>query len=637
MDECSRWIWISDGAGDDIYGEFLDKFEYTGGDAALKISADSNYAVYINGEYVFSGQYPDFPHYKVYDEIDITRYCRPGENRLAIEVWHYGRGSMGYYPGRAALRFEVHLGNVICCCSHVKTLSRKSPAYVNGLMKNITSQLGLSFKYNIPGDDGWRKAGGAGFKPSELVAQKLPMHKRPVARPALKPAVASRLIGGDGKTHFLYDLGREEAGFITVRLQSPHEQDILIAYGEHIVDGGVRRLIGARDFSVEIRVKPGMNEYFNPFRRLGGRYLEVFSSEPIYPELISLMPVEYPLKKTAVLPPMDELQRRIYDVSVRTLELCMHEHYEDTPWREQALYAMDSRNQMLCGYYAFGEYEFPRANLYLMSRDRRSDGLLSICTPSRDDLTIPSFSLHYFTEVWEYTKYSGDLTLAREIWDKLESLLSAFSRRVENGLVPVFEEKCHWNFYEWAEGLSGRLFGVDEKRFDTALNCLYSMALQSMQKLADALGCPAEYATLARATNRAIYEKFYDGARGVFANSTEDASASELANALAILSGAIEGREAAALAEILAAGGGSMTPATLSMLCFKYDALIKTDSEKYRQYVLDDISARYRKMLDQGATSFWETEKGERDFDNAGSLCHGWSAMPVYYYHTLLK
>ena len=34
-----------------------------------------------------------------------------------------------------------------------------------------------------------------------------------------------------------------------------------------------------------------------------------------------------------------------------------------------------------------------------------------------------------------------------------------------------------------------------------------------------------------------------------------------------------------------------------------------------------------------GATTFWETELGEKDFDNAGSLCHGWSALPIYYYH----
>ena len=86
----------------------------------------------------------------------------------------------------------------------------------------------------------------------------------------------------------------------------------------------------------------------------------------------------------------------------------MHDHYEDTPWREQALYAMDSRNQMLCGYHAFGEYAFPCANLLLMSKAERKDGLLSICFPNADELTIPSFTLHYFTAVEEYTAYSGD-------------------------------------------------------------------------------------------------------------------------------------------------------------------------------------------------------------------------------------
>ena len=33
----------------------------------------------------------------------------------------------------------------------------------------------------------------------------------------------------------------------------------------------------------------------------------------------------------------------------------------------------------------------------------------------------------------------------------------------------------------------------------------------------------------------------------------------------------------------------------------------------------------------------WETILGDADFDNAGSLCHGWSAMPVYYYNKILK
>ena len=67
------------------------------------------------------------------------------------------------------------------------------------------------------------------------------------------------------------------------------------------------------------------------------------------------------------------------------------------------------------------------------------------------------------------------------------------------------------------------------------------------------------------------------------------------------------------------------------MICFKFDALIKVDKEKYTPYIIKTIEEKYKNMLDNGATSFWETEDGESAFDNAGSLCHGWSAMPVYY------
>lgn len=40
-------------------------------------------------------------------------------------------------------------------------------------------------------------------------------------------------------------------------------------------------------------------------------------------------------------------------------------------------------------------------------------------------------------------------------------------------------------------------------------------------------------------------------------------------------------------------------------------------------------------MLKAGATSVWETTDGASAFNNAGSLCHGWSASPIYFYHIL--
>lgn len=87
------------------------------------------------------------------------------------------------------------------------------------------------------------------------------------------------------------------------------------------------------------------------------------------------------------------------------------------------------------------------------------------------------------------------------------------------------------------------------------------------------------------------------------------------------------------MCELIASG--NFGEPSLSMKCFKYDALLITDYAKWTPYILDEIKRDYTVMLDCGATSVWETIDGAAAFDGAGSLCHGWSAMPAYYYHIL--
>ena len=70
----AQWIWCNNNPKQDEYGEFADNFSYESGKVILQISADSNYAAYINGKLAAWGQYADFPYDKVYDEIDITEF-----------------------------------------------------------------------------------------------------------------------------------------------------------------------------------------------------------------------------------------------------------------------------------------------------------------------------------------------------------------------------------------------------------------------------------------------------------------------------------------------------------------------------------------------------------------------------------
>ena len=65
------------------------------------------------------------------------------------------------------------------------------------------------------------------------------------------------------------------------------------------------------------------------------------------------------------------------------------------------------------------------------------------------------------------------------------------------------------------------------------------------------------------------------------------------------------------------------------MTIYVYEALLKQGNQ-YKNYVQAEIERIWGKMLAAGATTFWETEAGADDFNFAGSLCHGWSAVPIY-------
>lgn len=627
------WIWCNANPKEDEYGEFVDAFSYTSGNVLLQISSDSNYAAYVNGHLAAWGQYADFPYDKVYDEVDVTSYCQKGENHIAILVWYYGLDTIfTYHPGEAGLLFTLTCNDQVLCKSGTHTLSRQSKTYINHRMHIITPQLGLGYGYDLTEEDNWMTGEFVDFTPSVKVEQNLPLRPRPCDKLTFLPEAAGNMCKKISDTDIIFDLGSEQVGFLTFQITSPYEQEITISYGEHLEDGSVRRIIGVRDFSAFFKVRKGDNSFFNPFRRFGCRYLEIQSEYPVEVRDIGIVPTMYLLGEKE-RPVLSEKQNKIYDMCVETLHLCMHEHYEDCPWREQSLYAMDSRNQMLCGYYAFHEFRFPRANLQLISKDDRKDGLLSICYPMKLDFVIPSFSLHYITGCREYMQYSGDIGFLKEIYSKLVSIIETFTNRITDGLVPPFKGNNYWNFYEWREGLDG---SAEQNNPDLLLNALLSIALQNLASISAQLGIENHYQKQADELNAAIYTTFWDAKKGVCHNFCDNTSYSQLGNALAILCGAVTGQEAVALCELLLSDK-NMTSISLSMQCFKYDAWLKIDPDHYAPIILKDIEDIYTPMIEFGSMTVWETELGEKDFDNAGSLCHGWSALPIYYYHILAK
>lgn len=627
----AKWIWAAGAFRSDEYAKFYDAFAATA--ATLKISADSNYAAYVNGRLAAFGQYADYPHFKVYDEIDLAPYLVAGENKLVIVCWYYGVDSSTYVNNKAGLIYEVVSGEKVVAYSSENTLSALAEDFVCHQNKIITVQMGLSYRYDSRFYDGFDKADYApkGFQKSVFVSD-MPktLYKNRIEKLELLPLSEGILVD---KAKRIYDLGRERVGFLFCRVKAPAGKTVRVAYGEHLADGEVRYAVGGRDFTVELVCNGEYFDFFHPFRRLGCRYLQFLDDCEI--ETAGIRETMYPVSEVSRRFRDGQLQE-IYDVGVRTLRLCMHEHYEDCPWREQALYAMDSRNQMLCGYYAFGEYRFARANLELMSKAQKPDKLLPLCFPAGTDVPIPFFSLIYVKAMLEYAEHSGDVTLLKENFRLLSDIVGVFAqKREENGLIASFEG--YWNFYEWTDGMDGTKDGelipaVYEKSYDLPLNCFTILALEDFKKICALTGetFPHEGAL---ASLRAHIAAFYREDKGLYVSYLgKEEHYGKLSNYLAILADPQNERNAALIERLKA--DKTMCDVTLSMKVFEFDALLAADQAN-AAYVVEKIREDYGYMLAAGATSYWETIKGESDFLKAGSLCHGWSAVPVYYLSVL--
>jgi len=699
----AKWIWLET-ESPDTYADFIKDFNYSNGKATLRISADSNYAAYINGNLVGFGQYADFPENKIGDEIDVTDYVKEGTNRLAVIVWYYGRynenksqSPLTYIYGKAGLIYELDIDGKITAFSDAETLCRPDPGYAQGKREVITWQLGLTYRRDmINADDGFLTSGSEGFVNSRETGSGLTVSKRPIKMLTLGERQAAKLIRAgvfaypedaadhptaynmqfasiayreigkisdkmrdhmlcdnepvaikaDGGIFLLIDLMCESVGFLDLDIDVPEACRIDIGWGEHLHDGICRT--HKRSFSVTVDAKQGRNSYMNPFRRFGGRYIQLFiHSAEATVRYVGFRPTDYPIE----IKPYDcgnLLRNTVYKTSIDTLRLCMHEHYEDCPWREQGLYTMDSRNQMLCGYYAFGEYAFPRASLHLIGESICENGLLPTTAPTETPLFLPSFSLAYFIQMREYIDYSGDTTLAEEMFDTLERIINVFTDRIdETGMIPSFGgDGVFFNFYEWSPTVCGD-FRHAYTGYESALNLLLANALNHYAAICTALGKTSradELSAIREKLLSATTAYFWDDNAKLMRTRDDFDSYSVLVNSLSLLTGALDNKDVTEVLRILTYNGkdalgnelDGIVPNTLSMNCFRFDALLRYDREKYKNVVLDEIDATYLMMLRAGATSFWETVLGEADFIEAGSLCHGWAALPIYYYSTLI-
>ncbi len=738
----------------DFYDEFLTTRPEPGSKLILKINADSEFAVWINGRFVTTGQHSQFPGKPCVEYADVTDFVVSGTNRIAICTYRQGLTTSTYIKGKGQLLFEVIefvsglMEGFVVAASSEETLWRFSPCYKSGLVPQVSGQLGFTFAYTysdgcdgfLGGDYSFEKALADGFskavplenfepevfvernieklsildaKACGLVAQgifdfgkeyretNLAAHASYMQNAALKSKYVYEIVESklsareipapenyalepgrelepvenavtlktkdivltgalrEGRgIYAVADIGEETLGYLSFRFTTKRPTVIGIAYSDHLDDLRARSFVGGRCFAETVIVPAGETAHTHLLSKIGARYLMIFAeTDEITISGLGILPVQYPVDpdRCGKFKINDALHTKIYSTCLRTLLLCMNEHYMDCPQREQALYAMDSRNQMLTGYYTFGEYAYAKESLSLLARSQREDGFLELCAPAICSITIPSFSIHWVIALCEYTKYSGDVEFFNEQLRTANAIMAAaIANRTENGSLIKLTDAKYWNFHEWNGELSGSIGSAPPADADACLTALFIIATEKLSDILEETGgndsgklnLAGRLRRLAASMKVAFNDTFFDEENGLYCSYRDVAADgdcrfySQYANALAILSGAASLNDAYLDGAVRALTGlidtVPVSDCTLSTCLFKYDALMSV-SKDYIGDVMNEITELWGYMIGCGATSFWETIKGAMDFDDAGSLCHGWAAIPaVVYYKYIL-
>ncbi len=665
----SKWLWHGE-AGLNRYVLFRKNVTLKSTENVFfMISCDTNYVLKINGEFVGCGQYLALPENKFFDKISIDKFLKKGANTIDILVYYQGVGTQCYVIGEPGLIYCIKTPDGYISNEGTMVADGAS-GYVEGEIPLISMQCGPSFEFdarktgkNIQ----WEKAEEKEFgeyltkTASQRPVKMLDLSKKSDCRIINKGSfiygneetVAPKMMNAYMKfdehtdcssieidsdnTYITIDMGKECAGYFEMDIEAAEGTVLDIAYGEHMAAGRVAAAIHSRNFAFRYTAKAGKNKFTHYFRRIAGRYLQInFSNvtEKVKLNYAGIREAVYPLNETK-FEIKDKLHSKIYKTCLGTLKICMHEHYEDTPWREQCLYGFDSRNQMLYGYDAFGEYKFAKASIELLESSLGDDGIIDMCVPSEIKLKIPSFSIMWMVGACEYVLSSGDTTYGKHFYKIAEKILDIYKTRMENGLYYAPQEEGYWNFYDWEEGLNGIENDAFSNKEEWKISCMYNLLLcYAMKKIIEVgkltEGKTAEFKSELSRLKTAINETFYEEETGLYRTYIRGKHYSSGVQALAVCTGVAENPKN--LRKQLAENK-ELVPMGLCMLIFKYEALF--GDKKYYDYILDDIAEIWGNMLYSGAATFYETAKGYRDFDYAGSLSHGWAAAPVYVYHRL--
>ena len=441
----------------------------------------------------------------------------------------------------------------------------------------------------------------------------------------------------DGDVELVYDLGEENVGYLDFELMAHAGVEIVFSGVEFINRRGMVQHTGEMYRNTfAYTCKEGLNR-FTSLKRRALRYGFITIRNlrsPVKVRLVRIVESTYPVHAAGSFRSSDPLLNRVWDISARTLKLCMEDTFTDCPLFEQTLWVGDARNESLFAYTAFGAHDLARRCIELAAQSLDSLPIVGCQVPSAWVCILPAWSFLWGISVWEYYFETADAQFLLQMWPAvLKNLRNADAMRGRNGLL----SGPYWNLFDWAP--------IDEQHRTVLHNSMFLIgALDAALKCAKVLGDAKSArwlrscrASVTRAVNRCWNAKKKSFPDSIHNDGAVSDRTSIHTSLLAVLYGIASGRMREQAVRNLLHIPKDMTPICSPFaIMYLYEAL---EALGRPGDIIESIYKNYTPMLDAGATTVWETfprgsvEAG--DFPTR-SHCHAWSSAPVYFLNRIV-
>ncbi|KAL5343417.1 Six-hairpin glycosidase-like protein [Aspergillus crustosus] len=405
----------------------------------------------------------------------------------------------------------------------------------------------------------------------------------------------------------------------------------------------IRRKDDRRDTTKQILDE----EVFAPFHMRTFRFLalriEVTVKADLVMKHIDLTRINYPLQVLADVnvPTTGSIYQEMWTTSVRTLNNCMHDSYEDCPFYEQLQYAMYARSSALFTYCISGDDRLARQAIHQLHNSYSPNiGLTASRAPAHQPQIIPHFSLFWICMVTDHFQHFADTEFSRQFLPATDGILETFALRIEPtlGLIRSVQLPDQWDFVDWAEPWKplGIPPAAERTGFQSYTNMLYAYTLKALGPLLTAIGRSSlaqEYQTRADTINAELLAHCFDGkffTGGLVSTADQDADYSQNSQVWAVLCGAATDDLARDIMNactspslVTAPSPRKFTQNSTAMSFYTLRALSLASSQLYESR-FHDFWSPWKNQLSQNLTTWVEDSVSNR------SDCHVWGSSPLF-------